>query len=163
LAHAARAHLLAMSGRNEEARREVQAVEDYLREVGDDDTIEWSAFAEIEHTIAGDDQTVADRYQRVCDYSREHGKTAVLASYAPQLARVLCALGRFDEAEPLAAEGRQLGPADDVFTQAVWRQATALVQAQRGNHPDAQRLAHEAVSCPAYGGCERLRFYPALL
>ena len=146
LARVARAHLLAMSNRIEEARSEVQAVEDYLRELGDVNTTEIPAFAEIEQIIAGNNQAVADRYQRACHYLREHGKTAELSTYAPQLGRVLCTLGRFDEAEALADEGRQLGQADDLVTQALWRQAIALVQAKRGNHPDAQRLAREAAS-----------------
>jgi tetratricopeptide (TPR) repeat protein len=142
LAHVARAHLLAMSDRTDEARSELRAVEDYLREVGDVDTIEWTAFAEIQQLIAGNTQAVADRWQRACDYNRANGKTALLSVCASHLARVLCTLGRFDEAEALAAEGRELGEADDP----LWRQATALVQAQRGNHSDAQRLANEAVN-----------------
>jgi hypothetical protein len=34
---------------------------------------------------------------------------ANVATYAPTLGRELCALGRFDEAEPLAQRGRELG------------------------------------------------------
>ena len=45
----------------------------------------------------------------------------------------------------LAAEGREYGAETDPLTQALWRQVTALVQAHRGNHADAERFAREAV------------------
>jgi tetratricopeptide (TPR) repeat protein len=62
------------------------------------------------------------------------------------LGRDLCALGRFEEAEPLAEKGRELGDVDDVMTQALWRQVRALVLAQRGERTEAERLGREAVA-----------------
>ena len=59
---------------------------------------------------------------------------------------MLCALGRFDEAEPLAQLGRELGDASDVWAQAIWRQVQARVDAHRGQHVEAERLAREAVA-----------------
>jgi ATP/maltotriose-dependent transcriptional regulator MalT len=61
------------------------------------------------------------------------------------LGRSLCILGRFDEAEPLAQLGRELGDVRDIATQVLWRQAQALVDASRGDHVNAERLAREAV------------------
>jgi tetratricopeptide (TPR) repeat protein len=54
-------------------------------------------------------------------------------------------LGRPDEAEQLARQGRELCDPDDVWTQALWRQAQALVHSARGEHVDAVRLTEEAV------------------
>jgi thioredoxin-like negative regulator of GroEL len=62
------------------------------------------------------------------------------------LGRSLCALGRYDEAEPLAAPGRALGDEQDGTTQALWRQVQALVCSHRGQHAAAGRLARDAVS-----------------
>ena len=41
----------------------------------------------------------------------------LLSTYAPKLGRSLCELGRYDEAEPLAELGRELGDEGDYVTQ----------------------------------------------
>ena len=61
------------------------------------------------------------------------------------LGRVLCKLGRHDEAELLARRGRELGDPEDIMTQHGWRQTQALVHSARGQHAEAERLAREAV------------------
>jgi ATP/maltotriose-dependent transcriptional regulator MalT len=55
-------------------------------------------------------------------------------------------LGDYEEAEPLAARGRELGGAQDALTQIVWRQVQALVDAHRGDLDRAEALAREAVA-----------------
>ena len=75
-----------------------------------------------------------------------HGNRAWLSTSAPQLGRSLCALGRYDEAEPLARLGRELGSEHDFATQMLWRQVQARVDAHRGEHAQAERLAREAVA-----------------
>ncbi len=70
---------------------------------------------------------------------------ALLSTYAPKLGRSLCELGRYDEAEPLAELGRELGDERDYVTQMYWRQVKALVLAHRGEHREAERLARESV------------------
>ena len=81
-----------------------------------------------------------------CDRFERQSSWALLSTYAPALGRSLCALGRYDEAEPLAQRGRELGTEDDLVTQALWRQVQALVHAHRGQHAEAERLAGEAIS-----------------
>src|SRR5262249_285887 len=71
---------------------------------------------------------------------------AQLSSYAPQLGRSLCQLGRHDEAEPLARLGRELGDEHDVLTQILWREVLALVLAHRGEHARAESFGREAVT-----------------
>jgi Flp pilus assembly protein TadD len=61
------------------------------------------------------------------------------------LANTLCDMGRYDEAEPLAARSRELSADDDFATQSSWRMAQARVLADRGAFEDALRLADEAV------------------
>jgi tetratricopeptide (TPR) repeat protein len=58
---------------------------------------------------------------------------------------LLCALRRYDEAEPLAELGRELGSEQDFATQMLWRQVRALVHAHRGEHAEAEALARDAV------------------
>jgi hypothetical protein len=48
-------------------------------------------------------------------------------------------LGRYDEAELLARQGRELGDEHDVATQILWRQVQALVLASRREHDAAER------------------------
>ena len=75
----------------------------------------------------------------------DRGLTATLSTFAPLQGRALCDLGRFDEAERLADQGRDLADDDDPVTQSLWRRVAALVRAHRGDHAEAERLAREAV------------------
>jgi tetratricopeptide (TPR) repeat protein len=94
---------------------------------------------------AGDHATAADHLRRDCDTYERAGSRAQLSTLAPQLGRSLCALGRHDEAEPLAQLGRELGDEQDLVTQMLWRQVQARVHAHRGKHAEAEPLAREAV------------------
>ena len=86
-------------------------------------------------------------FRRFCDFAEGGGAVGFLQTYAPLLGRSLCKLGRHDEAEPLAELGRALDKtAQDVFTQALWRQVLALVHASRGHHAEAETLARGAVA-----------------
>jgi tetratricopeptide (TPR) repeat protein len=95
--------------------------------------------------IAGDDAAAAEYLQRACAAYEAGGNYPVLSTYWPLLGRHLCALGRHDEAAPLAAKGRELGAPEDVLTQAVWRATEALLQSHGGDHTEAVRLARESV------------------
>jgi class 3 adenylate cyclase/tetratricopeptide (TPR) repeat protein len=81
-----------------------------------------------------------------CRIFEDLGESLFLSTAAGQLARSLCLLGRLDEAEEWALRARELGAADDVWTQTLWRQALASVLARRGEHAEAERLAREAVA-----------------
>ena len=96
--------------------------------------------------LAGDHATAAGYLRRYCEMLERHGNRAWLSTYAPTLGRSLCALGRYDEAEPLAQLGRELGDEQDFATQMLWRQVQARVHAHRGEHAEAERLAREAVA-----------------
>jgi len=96
-------------------------------------------------SLAGDHGTAALHYHRLCDHNEEQGNRNYLSLNAPLLGRELCALGRYDEAEPLAQQGRELSDTEDVVGDIVWRQTQALVHAHRGEHAAAERLARQAV------------------
>lgn len=66
----------------------------------------------------------------------------------PILGRSLCALGRYDEAEPWVQLGRDLGIEPDLTTQLLWRQVQALVVSHRGQHAEAERLEAGGRSVP---------------
>jgi class 3 adenylate cyclase/tetratricopeptide (TPR) repeat protein len=138
----ARATLLAMLDRFEEARALARPATERGREFGLDDPDIF--FAEIA-LIEGDWETAASSLQRACELQEASGNTGHLSTYAPRLGNVLCTLGRYEEAEKLALTGRELGPPDDVLTQQEWRRTLALVRSAQGEHAEAEQLAREAV------------------
>ena len=155
-----RAWLLTMLGRFDEGSRLASEAGARWRDLsGDDD----AAFF-LGHIAAtlGDDENAAVHWRRSCDMAETGALSGFLQTFAPLLGRSLCALGRHDEAEPLAQLGRTLDPtAQDVYTQALWRQVQALVHASRGQHDEAEELAREAVAIIGRG--DALNFQGAAL
>ena len=134
--------LLAMRGDLDEARALLDVAVARLDELGL--AVGHAAVADFERLV-GNDEAAAEQLAVYCAYLVEHGHTSLLSTYAPQRGRHLCALGRFDEAERLAEQGRELGHADDPITQSLWRRVLALVLAHRGDPVEAQRLVREAL------------------
>jgi tetratricopeptide (TPR) repeat protein len=95
--------------------------------------------------VAGDHEAAARYLRDACDALEAVGNLGELSTYASWLGRMFCLLGRYDEAEQLAQHGRELGDPQDVMTQHAWRQAQALVHSARGQHPEAEQLARQAV------------------
>jgi class 3 adenylate cyclase/tetratricopeptide (TPR) repeat protein len=140
-----RSHLQAMLGRFDEAWPSAREASARLRELtGGADGGEY-ALAEIA-SLAGDQAAAAEHLRGFCQFLDEHGQHGLLSTFAPMLGRALCAVGRYDDAEPQAQIGRELGEEHDVATQALWRQVQALVASHRGQHADAEALARDAVS-----------------
>jgi class 3 adenylate cyclase/tetratricopeptide (TPR) repeat protein len=136
-----RAVLLAMLGQIEEAWAVAIPADEKARDLGHEGGIWLSEIA----LIAGDQKAAAEYLRLACAELESRGATGQLSTYLAQLGRVLAGLGRLDEAELLARRGRDLGTAEDVWTQGLWRQAQALVNSARGKHTEAVRLAEEAV------------------
>jgi hypothetical protein len=139
-----RAVLLAMLARFEEARPLADEASERLRELTGAHLGDW-LLAEIA-TLAGDHATAAEHLRRWCDRLEQRRLPGYLSTHASVLGRSLCALRRYEEAEPLAQLGRERGSEDDVATQALWRQVQARVRAHRGEHVEAEALAREAAA-----------------
>ena len=143
---AAQAYALAMAGRRDEAQARLAALREELLDRGD---LSGLATVDIGHSmmvaeLGGDPNAAVVVGEAACRSFLESGDLSVLSSYAPKLGRILCALGRVDEAEEWTKHG-ELGAEDDVLTQVTWRQAKALVAAARGDVEAAVGLAREAV------------------
>ena len=134
--------LLAMRGDLDEARALLDVEVAHLDELG---LAVGHAYVADYERLVGNDEKAAEELAVYCAYLVEHGHTSLLSTYAPLRGRHLCALGRFDEAERLAEQGRELGHADDPITQSLWRRVLALVLAHRGDPVEAQRLVREAL------------------
>jgi tetratricopeptide (TPR) repeat protein len=113
------------------------------RELSGDDSVD----VELGYMAAtvGDHQAAAAHLRRYCDLVEARDHRNLLSTSAPMLGRSLWALGRYDEAEPLARLGRELGDEQDAATQAFWRQVQAVVHANHRKHVEAEQLAREAV------------------
>jgi Adenylate and Guanylate cyclase catalytic domain len=135
-----RACLLAMLGRFEEASTFSGRAAERLRELGASRFEVW--FAELT-ALAGDYEEAAREGRLAVDDFARRGHRVFQGYYAAKLGRWLCALGRFDEAEPLAALGRTVESQEAEWS---WRQVQARVHAHRGEQLEAQRLAREAVA-----------------
>jgi class 3 adenylate cyclase/tetratricopeptide (TPR) repeat protein len=134
--------LLAMLDQIDEAWAIALPAEERLRELALKTGGEWLADIAV---LAGDYEAAASHLRDAFEALEASGNTGELSTTAPTLGRVLCTLGRSDEAELLAQRGRELGDPEDVLTQEVWRQAQALVHSARGQHAEAERFAREAV------------------
>lgn len=138
-----RGWLLAMLDRVDEGRELALPAAQHMRELGSENGL-WP-LAEIE-ILAGNREAAALHLRTFCDWLELRESYAYLSTYAPHLGRQLCALGRYEEAEPLARRGRELSESADAVTEALWRQVEALVCAHRGEHEEAERLAREAIA-----------------
>jgi hypothetical protein len=135
--------LLAMLGRFEEAWPAAHEACERWREFTGHGG-EW-VLAEVA-SLAGDHAAAAGYLRIYCHLLEERGHERDHSYSASLLGRSLCALGRHDEAEPLAQFGRERGNEQDVDAQALWRQVQALIHAHRGQHAEAEALAREAVA-----------------
>jgi class 3 adenylate cyclase/tetratricopeptide (TPR) repeat protein len=95
--------------------------------------------------LAGDLAAAAAAGETGCRLGEELGQSSELSTLAGSLARVYCDVGQLEEAERWASRAAELGSSDDASTQMLWRDAQALVEAHRGQHAAAERLAREAV------------------
>ena len=138
-----RAQMFAMDDRFDEARELATAATEILRERGSPVSYD-TVIAEIE-MLAGEFELAEKHLLAAYGYADTNRSPAVTALVAAMLARVLCALGRYDEAQEFANKGREHALANDAFTQVSWRQALALIYADRGEFDEADRLAREAV------------------
>jgi class 3 adenylate cyclase/tetratricopeptide (TPR) repeat protein len=108
-------------------------------------------------TCAGDPAAAERAFRRSYEILDELGDEGHKSTAAANLARALCSLGRFDEAERFAEIGRTVAAEDDLASQVLGRQAQALVLAARGDLEEAERLALEAVELYADAECPNLQ------
>ena len=140
-----RAILAAMLGRFDEAWPLAREASARLEEMGADPVINEGSLAQIA-MLAGDHEAAASRLRRLFGHLEQRYVRSAFSAFAVLLGRVLCELGRFDEAEPLAQIGRDQGVEEELQVQALWRQVQARVLAYRGECESAEALAREAIA-----------------
>jgi tetratricopeptide (TPR) repeat protein len=95
--------------------------------------------------LAGDYEEATTRRKVLCEWIEAQGQTAFLEYELARVARTLCMLGSFDEAESFADRSRALEEArgPDV-TSDGWAGPMSRVHLHRGDLAEAERLARAA-------------------
>jgi class 3 adenylate cyclase/tetratricopeptide (TPR) repeat protein len=143
-----RATALAMLGRFDEARAILAEVRADLADRGGGiwlAALTGQTSVEVE-LLAGDPDAAVEFGEEGSTLLDGLGERSMLSTAAGKLAQALYALDRLEEAESWAGRAEELGASDDAITQMLWRQVRAKVLARRGEHPEAERLAREAVA-----------------
>jgi class 3 adenylate cyclase/tetratricopeptide (TPR) repeat protein len=138
-----RATLLAMLGRFDEAWPLAEARSNHLREVTGNTSRYAYTYLTLIATIEGD-------RERAVQYGAEELELVAHAAIAAattksRLARELCYLGRFDEAEQLLEEARAVPPTGS-GVRVMAAAAEALLLAYRGQFEQAETLARLAIT-----------------
>ena len=145
---AARAWSLAMLGRFDEARGILaEARAEQLERGGGILLANLLSFESVRvELLAGDPAAAAEFGAEGFGLHEESGQQGFLALAAAFMAQVAYELEQLEEAEAWAARAAELAASDDRWVQALWRGVRAKVLARRGEHAEAQRLAHEVVT-----------------
>jgi class 3 adenylate cyclase/tetratricopeptide (TPR) repeat protein len=142
-----RGQLEAMHGNFDEARRLIAETRGRARELGQHLWAAGEAMNEAEIELdAGNPERAAEvALQGVADLERlgERGWLSTVAGWA---AEALYRLGRDDEAWRLTEVADEAGAPDDVITRMLIFQVRAKILARRGDHAEAEQLAHAAVA-----------------
>jgi class 3 adenylate cyclase/tetratricopeptide (TPR) repeat protein len=142
----ARAVLLAMQGRADEARAEMARALDLWEELGNPGAMATTFMTTgIMELILGQPEAAERGYRRGVDLLDRLGETGFNSTMLAGLALALCGQGRFGEAEEVARRSEELTAEGDFASEAGWREARALILSSRGEHDAAIELADAAV------------------
>jgi class 3 adenylate cyclase/tetratricopeptide (TPR) repeat protein len=138
---------LAMVGRFDEARAIlVVARNDQAERGGGLLLANLTAFESAQVELLADDPVAAAEFaEEGFRLHEQEGRPDFLANSAANVAQVYYELGRFDEADEWTLRSQGLMGGDVPF-EAASRSVRAKVLARRGEHVEARRLAHEAVT-----------------
>jgi class 3 adenylate cyclase/tetratricopeptide (TPR) repeat protein len=140
------ARLEAMRGEIERARRLYRDARATLEEMGQSVVASSTSLDSCGVEMLAGDPAAAERELR-----RDHAalveleETYLLSTVSGELAHVLCAQGRHEEAWELSEEAERLAASDDLVSQALWRSARARLLAQRGELELALAMGRHAV------------------
>ena len=96
-------------------------------------------------SLAGDLPAAERALRRDYEALTQLGERYLLSTVAGELARVLYAQGRLDEAEGCARHAQELADPDDIASTTLWRTVQAKLLAHKGNRDAALILIGEAV------------------
>ena len=140
------AALMAMHGRFDEARRDIDEAREFFAERGmamrvgsvalHAGTVEW---------LAGDLDAAERAYDAGVEGLAAVGETGILSTITAMRARVQYKAGKPGRALASIELARQTGAPHDIATQAAWRATAAMLAADAGHQAEAEKLVAEAV------------------
>jgi len=104
--------------------------------------------AEVE-LRAGDPAAAEEELRQGFEALEALGERGYASTLAGMRSRVLCALGRWDEAATMGDTGQRWADSDDLVSQVLWRGGRARVLAHAGNLEEANALARAGVALAA--------------
>jgi tetratricopeptide (TPR) repeat protein len=138
--------ILSMLGRSEEAKEHTALARGAFEDLGQRRWLTQAASTDGLIAWADGDLREAERRMRsLPGFFRSQQDTSNATMAAADLARVLCDLGRYDEAADLADEIRANAGAHDLEPQIAWRCVRGRTLAERGQHGEAEELIRSAV------------------
>jgi ATP/maltotriose-dependent transcriptional regulator MalT len=140
------AALLAMRGEFDRARRLYREAQSLLADLGPTVVGATTSLETVwVERLAGDLAAAERELRRDYELLTELGERYFLSTVTGELARVLYAQGRHDEAEQMSLRAQELADADDIESQLRWRTVQAKLMARKGNPDVALILIGEAV------------------
>jgi ATP/maltotriose-dependent transcriptional regulator MalT len=139
--------LQGMLGRFDEGRALIgraRVIYDELRDVAAIARVCSALGGQVE-ALAGDFAAAERVWREGCDILEGLGDVSFLASHMAELADVLCAQGRYAEADEYSNLAEERAAGDDIYTQILWRIPRSKVAAQQRDRTRAESLAEEAV------------------
>lgn len=139
-------HLHARRGDFHDAAQVLSTWRDHLRELGQEKhyAITASCVWDV-MSLAGDYASGERALREGAEILERLGDRPYLSTLSASLGRAALLRGDVEEAERLLVRSRELGVADDVLNEAVWRAGLAQVRAVQGRLDEAVALAREAV------------------
>jgi class 3 adenylate cyclase/tetratricopeptide (TPR) repeat protein len=140
------AALLAMRGEFERARGLYKEAQALLADLGPTVVGATTSLETVwVERLAGDLAAAERELRRDYESLTELGERYHLSTVAGELARILYAQGRLDDADKVSQHAQELADADDIASQTLWRTVQAKVLARKGNCDLALILMGEAV------------------
>jgi class 3 adenylate cyclase/tetratricopeptide (TPR) repeat protein len=141
------AALLAMRGDFERARSLTREARALLADLGPTVVGATTSLESVwVERLAGDLAAAERELRRDYESLTRLGERYFLSTVAGELARVLYAQGRHDEAEQMSRHTQDLADSDDIASQTLWRTVQAKLLARKGNGDGALILIGEAIN-----------------
>ncbi len=139
--------LTAMRGSLADAREHVAAAKTLYVQLGlttaEEDCARMLGFVEM---LAGNPRAAEAHFRGSCAALQRLGRTQVLATRAGELANVLYALGRYDEAETWTRLAADSAGDDDLDAALAWKPVDAMLSARGRNGAEGERQVRELLS-----------------
>ncbi len=140
-----RAVMLAMLGRYDEGRHDLELAEHIMHELRLETSQRTMGFC-YGYVLLGDLDR-AEHYHRDAIAALERmGEVGWLSTFLPMLGEIRLARGDVDEARELARRSREIAPPLDIDSNSRWRSLHAQLLTRDGEHDEAVRAAREAVA-----------------